>query len=166
LSLVPDLRTTLRALNPAMAMDKVLPMSAYVSREVAPVSFTAVLAALFGALALLLAATGIFGLLNYQVSRRMGEIGTRMAMGATTRDILRLVLREGVALVVAGVLLGLAGALAAGPGLGSVLYGVSSTDPVSFGLALLLLPAAALLGCWRPARRAASANPSQLLRAE
>jgi predicted permease len=166
LSLVPDLRATLRALDPTMAMDKLLPMSAYVSREVAPVGFTAALAALFGALALLLAATGIFGLLNYQVSRRMGEIGTRMAMGATTRDILHLVLREGVALVVAGVLLGLIGALAAGSGLGSVLYGVSSTDPVSFGLAVLLLPAAALLGCWRPARRAASANPSQLLRAE
>jgi putative ABC transport system permease protein len=166
LSLLPDVRATLQALDPAMAMDKVLPMSAYVNREVAPVGFTAALAALFGALALLLAATGIFGLLNYQVSRRMGEIGMRMAMGATTGDILRLVLREGVALVVAGVLLGLFGALAAGTGLGSVLYGVSSTDPVSFGLALLLLPAAAFLGCWRPARRAASANPSQLLRAE
>ena len=166
LSLVQDIRSTLRAGDASLAMDKVLPMTAYVSREVAPVGFTAVLAALFGGLALLLAATGIFGLLNYQVSSRMGEIGTRMAMGATTRDILHLVLREGVALVVAGVLLGLTGALAAGPGLGSVLYGVSSTDPVSFGLALLLLPAAAFLGCWRPARRAASANPSQLLRAE
>jgi ABC-type antimicrobial peptide transport system permease subunit len=149
-----------------MAMDKVVPMTSYVDREVAPVGFTAALAAIFGALALLLAATGIFGLLNYQVSRRMGEIGTRMAIGATTRDILRLVLREGAALVVAGVLLGLAGALAAAPGLRSLLYGVPPTDPVSVGLALLLLPAAALLGCWRPARRAASANPSQLLRAE
>jgi putative ABC transport system permease protein len=166
LSLLPSIRAALRANDPGMAMDKVVPMTSYVDREVAPVGFTAALAAIFGALALLLAATGIFGLLNYQVSRRMGEIGTRMAIGATTRDILRLVLREGAALVVAGVLLGLAGALAAAPGLRSLLYGVPPTDPVSVGLALLLLPAAALLGCWRPARRAASANPSQLLRAE
>ena len=147
-------------------MDKVQSMTAYVDREVAPAGSIAVLAAIFGGLALLLAATGIYGVLNYQVSRRMPEMGTRMALGATTRDVLTLVLREGLVLAAAGVVLGLLAARAAAQGLSSLLFGVSAGDPVSFALALLLLPLAVLLGCWRPARRAAGANPADLIRAE
>jgi putative ABC transport system permease protein len=165
-SLVSAVRTALRERNPQLAMDKVQPMTAYVDREIAPAGFIAVLAAIFGGLALLLAATGIYGVLNYQVSRRMPEMGTRMALGATTRDVLTLVLREGLMLAAAGVLLGLVAARAAAHGFGSLLFGVSASDPISFGLALSLLPSAALLGCWRPARRAAAANPAELIRAE
>jgi predicted lysophospholipase L1 biosynthesis ABC-type transport system permease subunit len=165
-SLVSAVRTALRERNPQLAMDKVQPMTAYVDREIAPAGFIAVLAAIFGGLALLLAATGIYGVLNYQVSRRMPEMGNRMALGATTRDVLTLVLREGLVLAAAGVLLGLVAARAAAHGFGSLLFGVSASDPISFGLALSLLPSAALLGCWRPARRAAAANPAELIRAE
>jgi putative ABC transport system permease protein len=165
-SLVPAVRTALRQRNPQLAMDKVQPMTAYVDREIAPTGFVAVLAAIFGGLALLLAATGIYGMLNYQVSRRMPEMGTRMAVGATAGDVLALVLREGLVLAAAGIVLGLVVARGAAQGFGSLLFGVSASDPVSFGVALLLLPSAALLGCWRPARRAAGANPAELIRAE
>ena len=166
LSLVPAVRATLREHNPNLAMGKIRPMTAYVERAKAPASFTAVLAAIFGVLALLLAATGIYGVLNYQVSRRLPEMGIRAAVGASGRDLLGLVLREGFVLAGAGVVLGAACALAAGHWLGALLYGVSARDPLSYGLAALLLPAAALLGCWLPARRAATASPADMIREE
>jgi len=87
-------------------------------------------------------------------------------LGAGGRDVLRLVLREGLALAAAGVLLGAAASLVMAPWLGSLVYGVSAHDPLSYSLALLLLPAAALLGCWRPAWRASRANPADTIRAE
>jgi hypothetical protein len=166
LSLVPSIRAMLHARSRTAAMAKVRPMTEYVTREIAPVSLTALLAAIFGALALMLAATGIYGVLNYQVLRRLPEMGIRMALGAHVSDVLRLVLREGLALTAAGVLLGAAGSLVAARWLGALIYGVSPRDPLSYGLALLLLPAAALLGCWRPARRAATANPAEMIREE
>ena len=166
LSLVPAVRATLREHNPNLAMGKIRPMTGYVERAKAPAGFTAVLAAIFGVLALLLAATGIYGVLNYQVSRRLPEMGIRAAVGASARDLLGLVLREGLVLAAAGVLLGGVCALAAGHWLGALLYGVSARDPLSYGLAVVLLPAAALLGCWLPARRAATASPADMIREE
>jgi putative ABC transport system permease protein len=166
LSVVPAIRRALKERAPDHAMGKVQAMTASVARDIAPAGFTAVLAAAFGALALILAATGIYGVLNYQVSRRMPEMGIRMAVGARAADVMRMVLREGLALAIVGIALGIAGALAASQWLGSVLYGVSAADPWSYGLALVLLPAAALLGCWRPAHRAATANPAETVRGE
>ena len=166
LSLVPAIRAKLRERSKIAAIAKVRLMTEYVAREVSPASFTAVLAAIFGTLALLLAATGIYGVLNYQVSRRLPEMGVRMAMGAGARDVLRLVLREGVVLAAAGVLLGIGVSAMAARWLGTLVYGVGPRDPLSYGLALVLLPAAALLGCWRPARRAAGANPAEIIREE
>jgi ABC-type antimicrobial peptide transport system permease subunit len=149
-----------------MAMDKVRPMTEYVDREIAPAGFIAVLAAVFGSLALLLAATGIYGVLNYQVSRSLPEMGIRMALGASPGNVLGLILREAAALAGAGVALGVAAAVLAARSLSSLLFGVSAIDPFSYVLALLLLPAAAILGCWRPAWRAASANPAETIRSE
>jgi putative ABC transport system permease protein len=166
LSLVPAIRRVLKDRAPDRAMGKVQAMTASVSRDIAPAGFTAVLAAVFGALALALAATGIYGVLNYQVSRRMPEMGIRMAVGARAGDVLRLVLGEGLWLAAIGVALGIAGAMVASRWLGTVLYGVSGYDPTSYALALVLLPAAALLGCWRPARRAATANPADTVKGE
>lgn len=166
LSLMPAIRGMLRSRSKTAAMAKVRPMTEYVAREISPVSFTAVLAAIFGALALLLAATGIYGVLNYQVSQRRPEIGIRMALGADARDILRMVLHEGFALAATGLLLGAVSAMVMARWLGTLLYGVGPLDPVSYGLALLMLPAAALLGCWRPARRASAANPTEVIRQE
>jgi hypothetical protein len=164
LSLVPAAREILRRWNPNVAIGKVRPMTRYVEAAMAPAGFTAVLAGIFGLLALLLAATGVYGVLNYQVSRRLPEMGIRMAVGARGSDLLVLVFREAIMLAAIGVVLGGVGAIAAGRWLGSLLYGVSVRDPFSFGLALLLLPGAALLGCSRPARRAASANAADMIR--
>jgi predicted permease len=166
LSLVPAIRAMLHERSKNAAMSKVRPMTDYVAREISPVSFTAVLAAIFGALALLLAATGIYGLLNYQVAKRLPEMGIRMALGARANDLIRLVLREGLALAAVGVLLGAGGALIAARWLGTLIYGISARDPLSYGLAIVLLPGAALLGCWRPAHRAAGANPADIIREE
>jgi predicted permease len=166
LSLVPAVREMLRRRSPDVAMAKVLLMTEHVKREIAPAGFTAVLAAIFAALALLLAATGLYGVLNYQVSRRLPEMGIRMALGAAAGDVLQLVLREGLALATVGVLLGIACAQIAARSLAALLYGVSASDPLSYILALVLLPAAALLGCWRPAWRAASADPTEIIRGE
>ena len=166
MSLVPAIRTMLHDRFKNAAMAKARPMTAYVAREIAPAGFTAILAAVFGALALLLAATGVYGVLNYQVSRRMPEMGIRMALGAGASQVLRLVLREGLVLAAVGVVLGTAAALLAAHWLGSLIYGVSPRDPLSYSLALLLLPIAALLGCSRPACRAAAASPSETMRQE
>jgi hypothetical protein len=164
LSLVPTIRRMLHQRDPDLALAKIRPMTEYVAREIAPAGFTAALAAIFGALALLLAATGIYGVLNYQVSRRLPEMGIRMAIGASVHDVLRLVLSDGLRLATAGVLLGAAGAFAAARWLSTLIYGISPRDPLSYVLALLLLPTAALLGCWRPAWRAAAANPTETIR--
>jgi predicted permease len=166
LSVAPAIRRALKERAPDHAMGKVQAMTTSVARDIAPAGFTAVLAAVFGALALILAATGIYGVLNYQVSRRMPEMGIRMAVGARAADVMRLVLGEGLALAGVGVALGVAGALAASRWLATVLYGVSGADPWSYGLALVLLPAAAILGCWRPAHRAATANPAETVKGE
>ena len=166
LSLVAAVRQKLHARSKNAALAKVRPMTAYVEREIAPVSFTAVLAAVFGGLALLLAATGIYGVLNYQVSRRRPEMGIRMALGAQAGDVQRLVLRQGLVLAAAGVLTGSASALVAARWLGALVYGVSPRDPLSYAAALVLLPVAALVGCWRPAWRAAEASPAETIREE
>jgi len=102
--------------------------------------------------------------LNYQVSRQLPEMGIRMALGASTRNVVDLVLREGLALVAAGVALGVAAMFVAARWLGTILYGVSAYDPLNYAFAMLLLPVAALLGCWRPASRAAQASPAQIIR--
>ena len=118
------------------------------------------------ALALALAAIGIYGVTDYSVSRRMHEMGVRMALGATDTDILRMVMREGLILTVAGMILGVAGALAVSRQLQSFVFGISSTDPLTYALAILVIPSAAMLGCWRPAARAAAANPVDAIRSE
>jgi len=164
LALVPPIRNILRQSAPTLAMAKVLPMTDYLARDMAPAGFTAVLSAIFAGLALLLAASGIYGVLNYQVSRRLPEMGIRMALGASAQNVFRLVLRESFALAAVGVTLGVAATLGAARWLSALLYGVSAYDPLNYAFALLLLPAAALLGCWRPASRAAEASPAQIIR--
>ena len=141
-------------------MAKVAPMTVYVARQREPARFTAMLATIFGNLALLLAATGIYGVLNYQVSRRLPELGIRMALGATRRDAIRLVGGESLILVVTGMAIGLGTTWAVAQWLSTLLYGVSAYDPVSYAVALLLLPAAGLFGCWFPAWRAATVSPA------
>ena len=166
LTVVPAIRAKLREQAKNAAIAKVSAMSEYVAREISPAMFTAVLAAIFGALALLLAATGIYGVLNYQVSRRLPEMGVRMALGARSRDVFLLVMRQAGTLAIVGVALGAIGSLLATRWLAALIFGISRHDPISYAAALLLLPAAALMGCWRPAWKAAATDPAQIVREE
>jgi ABC-type antimicrobial peptide transport system permease subunit len=128
--------------------------------------FSMLLLAVFAALALVLAAVGIYGVMSYAVSRRTQEIGIRVALGAQTGDIQRMVIGRGVRLALAGTLLGLSGAFGAARLLVSMLYGVRPADPAVFLGVSGLLIAVALLACWIPARRAMRVDPIIALRYE
>jgi ABC-type antimicrobial peptide transport system permease subunit len=121
---------------------------------------------LFGVLALILAAAGVYGVRAFMVAQRTREIGIRMALGATQRDAVGLVLREGLGLTAWGIGIGLALALAAGQLLGGMLYQVSSTDPTVFVVTPLVLTVVSLSACYVPARRAAMVNTMVALRYE
>jgi putative ABC transport system permease protein len=134
--------------------------------SISKANFTAVLAAIFAALALLLAAVGIYGVISYSVSRRSRELGVRMALGASSWDVMRMVECEGLALMAVGLVLGVAGALAISRWLEGLLYGVSPVDPLTYAVAFGAIVAATLIGCWRPAAKAARTNPIDAIRAE
>ena len=128
--------------------------------------FSSTMLSAFAAFALILAAVGIYGVLSYVVSQSTHDIGLRVALGARRRDIVRLVLRHGLGLLAAGMAAGLAGAAALTRVMSSLLFGVSATDALTFGLVAALLSAVAIAAMLIPARRAASVDPIVALREE
>jgi putative ABC transport system permease protein len=165
-SLAGAVRGEVRALDKDLPVYNVKTMGQVVSEATAYRRVTAVLMAGFAVVALLLAAVGLYGVVSYAVAQRTREFGIRVALGAQTRDILRLVLRQGGALVLAGVLAGVAAALVATRVLASLLYEVSTTDATVFVLVPALLAAVALAACLVPARRATKVDPTEALRYE
>ncbi len=163
---VHAIRRTVQALDETLPIYDVKTLAEHMGLSLLPARAAAVLLGSFGALALLLAALGIYGVISYSVAGRTREIGLRMALGAQPTDVLRLIVGQGVRLALIGVGLGLAASLAATRFLESLLYGVSTSDPVTFGSVALLLLVVASLASYLPARRATKVDPMIALRHE
>jgi putative ABC transport system permease protein len=165
-SVAPVLRERIRAMDPELPIGFVQSMERVVWSSVGSPRFNAMLLTLAGVLALILALIGVYGVISYSVERRTHEIGIRRALGAQTRDVLRLVLSQAMSLVVIGICIGVAGALALTRVLTTLLYDVRPTDPVTFGGVALLLAGVALVAGYMPGRRAARVDPTDALKAE
>jgi putative ABC transport system permease protein len=165
-SLVGQVRREVAALDELIPLDNVRPMQAYVDESMASTRFSLVLIGIFGLIALVLAAVGLYGVLAYTVRQRTGEIGIRMAFGAERRAILRLVVRQGMALAGAGIGLGLVAALALTRVMDSMLVGITATDPSTFGGIAIIFALVAVAACLLPALRATRVDPVEALRAD
>ena len=164
LGVVPVLREAVADVHPRAALNDVTTMEARFSSSVAQPRFQTVFIGSFGAVALLLAMLGVYGLLAYTVAQRRAEIGIRIALGAQTGQVSALVVRQGALLVGAGAGLGLLAASASSRVLGSFLFGIGAGDRLTFIAAPLVLIAVALVACWLPARRATRIDPLEALR--
>jgi predicted permease len=164
--LTSAVRGELHELDRDLPMHGVRTMQQRVQESLARRRFSMLMLGLFAALALMLAAVGIYGVMSYLVTQRAREIGIRMALGATRHGILALVVRQGMRLALAGVGIGLLGALAITRLMSSLLFGVGTMDPLTFGAIAILLSAVALLAIYVPAQRAARVDPMISLRCE
>ncbi len=165
-SITSAVRRELQAMDGNVPISEVRSMEQVISASVSQRRFSMMMLGLFALVALLLSAVGIYGVIAYSVSERSHEIGIRIALGARSRDILRMVLGQGMILTLIGVALGLAGALALTRLMSSLIYGVSATDPLTFAGVSLALGVVALLACYIPARRATRVDPMEALRDE
>jgi predicted permease len=159
-------RQAVRELDPSLAIDGLRTMSQVTDAAVSTQRFALFLVGLFAALALLLATIGMYGVISYSVNQRMHEFGLRMALGARPSDLMRLIVGQGLRLSLVGAAIGLASAAVFARLLGSLLYGVSRTDPITFAAVAVLALSTTTLACYFPARRASDADPMHSLRAE
>jgi len=166
LKMATRIRQELREIDPNLPVLRINTIEEQLSDVLAQDRLTATLSGVFGALAVLLAGIGLYGVISFTVARRTNEIGIRMALGAQAGDALRLVIVEGMKLALMGVLLGLLTALALTRLIKGLLYGVNPIDPLTFFVVTALLVLVALLACWIPARRATKVDPMVALRCE
>lgn len=164
-SVAPSLAMAAHHLNPEIAVG-FKPLTDMLDQSFAPSRFRSGLLALFAGLALLLALAGLYGVMSYTVAQRRGEIGVRMAMGAQRAQVVRMILGQGLWLVLPGIVIGAAFVLAASKLFVSLVYGVKATDPTTFAVVAVLLAAVALLAMYVPAHRAAAVEPMLALRNE
>jgi predicted lysophospholipase L1 biosynthesis ABC-type transport system permease subunit len=165
-ALLPTVREAVRALDPEQPIYAVQPLSDAVAASTFQPRVAAALLSIFAAIALTLAAVGIFGVLSYVVSARTQEIGVRIAIGAEPRDVRWLVMRQILKMLAVGTAIGLAVVLASGRAVQRLLFGVSPADPAAIAAAAALLAAVALVAAWVPARRASRVDPIAALRAD
>ena len=158
LTVLAFLREEYAQIRPAATIEQ------FLAFQVAQPRFFAMCAGIFGAVALLLAAFGLYGVLSHTVAQRRREIGIRMALGAGRRNVVGLIVRQGGALVAGGVILGLLAAFATTRVVEHLLFDITPADPLTFGAVTAMLVAFALLACWLPARRAARINPMDAIR--
>jgi putative ABC transport system permease protein len=156
----------IHAIDPDLPLYRVRPMTAWVDQSLARQRFAMLLLSLFAGVALVLATIGVYGVTAYLVSQTTREIGIRIALGATEQAVVRMILRQGLAVCLVGMGLGLAGALAATRFMQRLLFGVRGADPATFAAVFVGLAAVVLAACYVPARRAARVDATISLRAE
>jgi putative ABC transport system permease protein len=164
--LAPALKAQVAALDSDRTIARIEPLEGILTEMLAPRRFTMILLGIFAGIALILAAAGIYGLLQYSTTQQTRDIGIRMALGARSIDVLTVVLRQGLKLTLIGVAAGVTGALALTRVLSSLLYDVTPTDPMTLILVSCVLVGVALLASYLPARRAARIDPMVALRYE
>jgi putative ABC transport system permease protein len=164
MTLVENVRATLHQISPGMNPRTPATMDVLLDQSMVTPKFQTSLLALFGGLALLLAAVGIYGVISYGVAQRTGEIGVRLALGASRPNVLGLIVRQGMVPVAIGLGAGLAASIALTRFLGRMLYEITPTDPITFGAVTVVLALVALLAAYVPARRAARVDPMAALR--
>jgi putative ABC transport system permease protein len=165
-SLINAVRAEVTALHKAQPIYDVRTLDERLSASLTQQRFSMLLLTLFALLALILTAVGLYGVMAYTVTQRTQEIGIRVALGAQARDVLKLILKQGMRLALIGLTFGLAGAFALMRLLGGLLFGVSAHDPLTFSVIAVLLIVVALLACWVPAWRATKVSPTVALRYE
>jgi len=163
---VAAVRKEVQTLDPNLPLFDVKTLTEHMRLALFPARIAATVLGVFGLVALLLSAIGIYGVTSYAVAQRTHEIGIRLALGAQLSDVLKLVLSYGLKLTIIGAALGLIGAYLATRAITSVLYGVSATDPLTFVVVSVLLVGVALIACYVPSRRATRVDPLIALRSE
>jgi putative ABC transport system permease protein len=165
-ALMPLVKALVQQVEPAATIERMSPLAAKVSASVDEPRFATLVLAAFASLALALAATGLYGVLSFNIAQRRRELAVRSALGATRRDLVAMVMREGLTMTLIGLAVGIALAAGVTRTMASALFGITPLDAVAFSIAPLLLVTVACVACLIPARRALAIDPGEALKAE